>query len=484
VSEAAEARGGLAAVSTRTVAFGSLKLAAFLLPFQAFALRTAGTTFEPAYFAALAAVAFAAAPVLFAGRPFPRLPAGDRWVLALFAVAVLSVVVGFLIFGWEEAAAKGVRQLTGMALMVLFFMVTRAYAGDPRQARGIVTALWAGMFCLAAVGVVQFVVANVLGAAAVARWLYTEGPLAGRIFDGGLFGGMYRGVGFAPEPAFYSQFLLLTLGLALVRLRPAARRGGDAPRGSRWGRAGAVFMMGAYFLSLSVVAFVGAAVMALAYAALVSRSGRRFLFRLAVGVVVLVGAYVAVDAITAGGFRHKLDTVALIFQSDQFEITNQTVSSQVLAANLRVAEISLRLNPVTGFGLGGHPVAFSLYAPYWAKASGDLSWISVQDAGALTIRLVSETGLLGLLTFVTAFTVILAGSWRPLRARIKAQRGSELSNAGVGLWASGVALLVVYLCRMGSVYQPSFWMLFGLVAAIPECLAREAAPSRGSHGLS
>jgi hypothetical protein len=84
------------------------------------------------------------------------------------------------------------------------------------------------------------------------------------------------------------------------------------------------------------------------------------------------------------------------------------------------------------------------------------------------------SGLCEDLLFSATFMLLLVQAVRAIRRSVRQSLASPVMAVSIGLLVSAVVLLAVYMLRVGSLYQPSFWMLFGLISAIPQVFRAKA----------
>ncbi|MBL7935969.1 MAG: hypothetical protein JNM51_09220, partial [Bacteroidia bacterium] len=99
-------------------------------------------------------------------------------------------------------------------------------------------------------------------------------------------------------------------------------------------------------------------------------------------------------------FKDRLDsTFGLFFGGEKFELGKTHGSSFILYNNYVVAFENFKSNFLFGTGIGSHPTAFERYS-----IAKDISvWgfnLNSADANSMFLRLVSETGLFGVLIFL------------------------------------------------------------------------------------
>lgn len=97
-------------------------------------------------------------------------------------------------------------------------------------------------------------------------------------------------------------------------------------------------------------------------------------------------------------FRYRLDGLTSLFSGEKFVQGTTHGSSFILYNNYTVALKNFQTNPLFGTGIGSHPVAFEKYS--LAKDFKTFGFnFNGQDANSMFLRLMSETGLFGLLIF-------------------------------------------------------------------------------------
>ena len=98
-------------------------------------------------------------------------------------------------------------------------------------------------------------------------------------------------------------------------------------------------------------------------------------------------------------FRYRLDGLTSLCSGEKFVQGTTHGSSFILYNNYTVALKNFQTNPLFGTGIGSHPVAFEKYS--LAKDFKTFGFnFNGQDANSMFLRLMSETGLFGLLIFL------------------------------------------------------------------------------------
>lgn len=150
-------------------------------------------------------------------------------------------------------------------------------------------------------------------------------------------------------------------------------------------------------------------------------------------------------------FRERFDsTYGLFVEGEQFELGKTHGSSFILYNNYIVATKNFEGNFLFGTGLGSHQTAFEKYSI--GKGIGNWGFdLNSADANSMFLRLMSETGLFGLVIF---FIIIF-------KCYVKRDR-NNLTNHW--LISNGILIMILLnLMRQGNYYLygfPFFFMLY------------------------
>lgn len=143
-------------------------------------------------------------------------------------------------------------------------------------------------------------------------------------------------------------------------------------------------------------------------------------------------------------FKKRVDSGLGLWLDEDFSRDNVNSSSFVLYNNYHIAVENFKANPIAGTGLGSHAVAFEKYS--LTKQAGILNIdFNKSDANSMLLRLLSETGLLGIffiLFFIFKFYVV------------RSRKHPESQH-----WIIGSAVLVIiilYLLRQGNYFINGF----------------------------
>ena len=150
-------------------------------------------------------------------------------------------------------------------------------------------------------------------------------------------------------------------------------------------------------------------------------------------------------------FRERLDGTINIFSTQNVRDYDIHGSSFVLFNNAHIAYENFKRNPIFGTGLGSHPVAFDKYS--YTNLPGVLPIkFNAQDANSMFLRLMSETGLYGLLFMLG----LLFKCW------VFKQRTTDNE-----LWviSNAISLIIIlYLFRQGHYFLNGFpfflWLFY------------------------
>jgi hypothetical protein len=147
---------------------------------------------------------------------------------------------------------------------------------------------------------------------------------------------------------------------------------------------------------------------------------------------------------TVDEFKERVDSSTALWINDDLSYKNVNSSSFVLYNNAHIAWTNLKEHPVFGTGLGSHPIAYEKYS--YTKSIVKVKGIEFnkQDANSMFFRIMSETGVFGLVFIITLVFKCFVG-----------YNGDENDNH----WIISGALLVIillYLLRQGNYFLNGF----------------------------
>lgn len=145
-------------------------------------------------------------------------------------------------------------------------------------------------------------------------------------------------------------------------------------------------------------------------------------------------------------FKTRVDAAVALWVYQDFDIENTNTSSFVLYNNYHITMSSFSRHPIFGTGLGSHEVSYDKYS-YTNNMVAFKEGFSFNksDANSMFLRLLSETGLIG----VGFFILVL------IRGYVGQQKQFELENYRIvskGL----LVIIILYLLRQGNYFLNGF----------------------------
>jgi hypothetical protein len=143
-------------------------------------------------------------------------------------------------------------------------------------------------------------------------------------------------------------------------------------------------------------------------------------------------------------FKSRIDTSLGLWVDGDFRIQNINSSSFIIYNNYHIAQENFLSNPFTGTGLGSHPIAFDKYSLTNRSDIIDLQF-NKADGNSLLIRLISETGILGVL-FIFVFM-----------RRFFVRRDPFNVDATFWIISNSVLIIIIlFLLRQGNYFLNAF----------------------------
>jgi hypothetical protein len=446
---------------------------------------------------------------LSGNSPFPSRVA--LW-LTPFVLFLVVAFVALMTSPYREASmAKGAVQLTGIAMMMALVLILSTLVRDqPAFIRKMLYVTCVTLGLVGAIAIFQFAVNNIVGAPLVNFMVLrlVNGEFAWR--PPGMLGPLFRANSIEPEPAHMTTYLTMVSGLAFLRLGGlGSARVSDLVRAvmPQWA---AICIVGGFAVSLSLVGYIG---FALALGAVWTiwiaanwRSGstaslqrqRRRMTVVIFGVLLL--GVLLVPLFAGQNLTDKLSSISLIFDNpgsaagdgngaysnqtvgeavaSNVELVNNTdtnLSALALAVNTNVMIRNLRSRPLLGAGIGGHPASYDENLPSYAELVPSLKGLNRDDAAALAIRLLSETGAIGTIVFVFAGLWVGYVGFRATRHAI-GMKYDSVAPIMAALTGSWLAVLFLYLLRFGLYYNPAFWASIALVLVVAQMIPAPRKP--------
>ena len=308
--------------------------------------------------------------VFVSGRVPLRVSLVDGALLLMLAVAAVSIV-------HAPAPLEGVRVFTKILYPVLIFLAVRSYLGGERQRDYVM----------------RFIIAGGLAVSAWALWgLFTDGlPVY-------LSGTAYRMTVATTHPTPFGFYMVTLFALCYPRWR----------HDRTWGIAALSALFGLQaVLSMSRMAILGVALVIILTEVALTRRPTRWL-RAGVVAVLLVGAGVSV-VLSTPSLQEGVFYSPQSLSSDPTELF-ESLNDQGRGAvrDAMIADTTRAGTWLLGQGLGASTVALD------SGALGDLGGVGVAHDEYL--RLVYETGLVGLVVAVIAMLAVVVTAWRTSQA--------------------------------------------------------------------
>jgi hypothetical protein len=394
-------------------------------------------------------------------------------------ISMISYFFGFIIFGVFGLAAspfgdavifKGTKQLIGISIMLIMSLaLIQEINTNQAFILKLAKIFMVSLGFLSIIGISQFVVFNLTPYGKILEFDYFNNiaDSNGSVWNyPGKMGGLYRTNSLSAEPAHYTRFLGLGIGVALLRvglLGNSISRSLSmiSPSWVAW------ILIIATLLSLSMLGWLLLLLVIIALI-VIAIIGNKFLkISKVISIISFVLLVVGILYLYAGkDIAEKLFGILILFKSemsDGRDIPYQALGSHAILVNIFVAMKNWMHSPLLGGGLGSHPIAYNLFVPTNTLLFG----INSQEASGLFLRLLSETGMIGLLIFCSGiFTTI----WKAHVSIWKSFSQIHLTpyfSVSIGIMGSFMGVVIVFLIRNGFYYDPMFWIMFGLVSAIP-----------------
>jgi len=150
-----------------------------------------------------------------------------------------------------------------------------------------------------------------------------------------------------------------------------------------------------------------------------------------------------------GDLKMRIDD-SIDVLTGKMNLYSANLSTFTLLSNTLVAYESFKDNPVFGSGLGSHEISYNTYIGKVVDVDKVIKFLNMQDANSLFLRLLSETGLFGILLF---FYFIF--KFHVLRKNDKSGYLWLISNAIL-------AMFLIRLLRCGHYFVGGFFFFFWL----------------------
>lgn len=223
-----------------------------------------------------------------------------------------------------------------------------------------------------------------------------------------------------------------------------------------------ILIFGAYFLTFSTLGYIGIFVTLL----LLLVNMGFFKYALVIGPSLFFGYQAAYDNIDE--FRDRIDGTQAVFVDNKIDSYDVHGSSFVLYNNYHVASENFKRNWLFGTGLGSHETAFDKYS--YTRQQGVVQIdFNKKDANSMFLRLMSETGLYGLV-----FMLVFLFKCIVIRSRSADDELWLISNAAA-------MIIILYLARQGHYFLNGFpfflWLYYFTWKENKAALAKQSETS-------
>jgi hypothetical protein len=322
--------------------------------------------------------------ILYAIFNYGQVPIPKKW----FALPVLLVIISGLVLNFQQSLGNKIFyvQLFGIVFTSLAYRVVFIIEKDKISIIKIFykISIWVAVF-----GVFQFV-------------FFKIGIQIGRIvFDEGL-GGL-RIAGLCGEPYFLAINLLPAFYISLLSLIKRKKLNFVDTKKTLLNT---ILLFIAIALTFSSAGFIGLllCILLISYKVLFNK----FSFKsvLLICLLVLISIPIVRPVLESNAFVSRFeDSYNLVVNPNYFKDKGSEInaSSFSLFSNAYIAFQSFKENPISGGGIGSHPLSYdkfirTLVPIEVARNYGEK--FNSMDANSLFLRLISETGLIGIIVFL------------------------------------------------------------------------------------
>lgn len=290
-----------------------------------------------------------------------------------------------------------------------------------------------GAYIISIIGMVQFISFQIgFKPGYDYTWLLNKGGLV----LGGNFG--IRVNALYAEPTYYGAFISAAFFVAAYNI--------FSRKNYYYKRYQSILVMVVYILTFSGVGYVG---ILLSAVLLFYNFGLIRYLLLAVPMGIGIFNFMYENSLE---FRLRYDSTISVFSTGQFSITDTHGSAINLYNNYHIATENFKSNFLFGTGLGSHSIAAEKYSITKNIKISGFEW-NYKDANSMFLRIMSETGLFGLILFM----------WLYFKHFIR--RPIEDSNNPHWLIANAIFVLITLnLLRQGHYFLNGFpffvWMYY------------------------
>ncbi|HDR9251113.1 hypothetical protein [Burkholderia vietnamiensis] len=398
----------------------------------------------------------------------PAFGAGTRLTVCVFFA---SIILGLVLSPYgDKVLTKGGIQIGGICVALLMSaIISREISRKPTLLVKIaeISVKSFGFFALFAI--VQFVVWNVTRNTNILGFDFLNVMSGGDIWrGGGSIGPFVRANSWASEPAHFTRYLGFVLSFAFARLGLMGRSAKQAMRRivPIWA---AICIVAGFFVAFSILGLIQLVV---TVAILFTFGGKIKPKTIVVGLVSvsIIGLSIILFAKMAGPqFESKLNTMSLLWNPDAGiggkHVETEQITALAVSSNLQVAIENLKQDILFGGGVGSHGFAYDQFAPGVVFLNRTLYRLNADDAAGLGARLLSETGVIGFVSFISIF---IFASRKSRRDVLRTAGGAPLDTIALIRLCFVISLLSVlfmYILRSGQYFDPLLYVLLGIVAS-------------------
>lgn len=269
--------------------------------------------------------------------------------------------------------------------------------------------------------------------------------------------GQYRLGGPVGDPNYYAQMMLVLVPLALDRLWNERQR---------FMRFLAAWALGVCSLTVLLTysrgGFVSLVIVVASMLFIFHRGQLRYVIAAAVLVLLLVN-------VLPPRFTARIGTLTQLLPGGSSKTGGvaQDLSFRGRTSEALVALQMLADRPVLGVGLGNYPLLYQEYA----RRVGLEFRSEVRQAHDLYLEIASETGLLGLFSFMLLVGGIFRSIWKSQQALVR--NGLVPVSHMVAALAFGLLGFLISALFLHAVYFRNFWILAGIALAVPRVAQAE-----------
>jgi hypothetical protein len=400
------------------------------------------------------------------------------FVIFLF-VGTLSVVLSR---DSSEIFTKGLVQVAGVSIMLLVCIATvNEVARRPVLFAGYIRLSVIVLALVSLVGVAQFILANALGHPGLLEFSFLNRWSGGNVwFNLGSVDGMIRANSILQEPSALGMVLGTGAGVALIRLGLCGGAQRDAVQRIIPASA-AILILAGFVVTVSLIDFLLLLIVCASLWVVSRKISASAIATLSAATVLTGGVAYAAIASTLPDLSEKLGAMGSITSDDIQVKRAEDLSAIALAVNLAVMRANLSRDPILGAGLGAHPVTYDRENPGLGRLPADIVTVGMnkEDAASLLIRLLSESGILGTVAFITGWILAVTRARRFILASMSAGMAPNLFLwLAIGVTASMIGVGVACMARAPQYYAPWFWLPMALTASVPELVVRVEREAR------